>query len=189
MSKSLEEIDALVKKCQLCPLHESRAQAVPGEGNPNPDIVFVGEGPGQTEDQTGRPFVGSAGKFLEELLGTIGMKREDVYITNVVKCRPPNNRDPEPDEVNTCTTHYLIFQLQILKPKLICTLGRHAMAHFLPEDFKISSVHGKPYKRHGQVYLPLYHPAAALYHNALADTLKQDFKKIPRILNKLYDRG
>ncbi|MFH0853188.1 MAG: uracil-DNA glycosylase [bacterium] len=185
MSKSLADIDALINKCQQCPLHESRTQAVPGEGNPNPEIVFIGEGPGKREDQTGRPFVGSAGKFLEELLTSINMKRENVFITNVVKCRPPNNRDPELEEVNTCTTRYLIFQLQLLKPKMICTLGRHAMAHFLPEDFKISQVHGKPYKRHGQVYLPLYHPAAALYNNSLADTLKRDFKIIPLILKKI----
>jgi DNA polymerase len=182
---TLTEIDEKVRACTACPLHTGRKNAVPGEGNPHADILFIGEGPGKTEDDTGRPFVGAAGQFLEELLGTIGLKREDVFIANVVKCRPPENRDPFPDEVETCTTLYLFKQIEIIKPKLIATLGRHSMARFLPDTFRISQVHGQPFRRHGQVYLPLYHPAAALYQGSLRETLTADFKKIPAILKKI----
>lgn len=182
---TLEEIAQNVRACTSCPLHEGRKNAVPGEGNLHADVLFIGEGPGQREDETGRPFVGAAGKFLEELLGTIGMKREDVFIANVVKCRPPGNRDPFPDEVETCTTLYLFKQIACIKPKLIATLGRHSMARFLPDDFRISQVHGKPFRRRGQVYLPLYHPAAALYQGSLRKTLTEDFQKIPAIIKKI----
>lgn len=181
----LTKLAAAIAECTACPLHEQRTHTVPGEGNAETDIMFIGEGPGQKEDESGRPFVGAAGKFLEELLGTIGLKREDVFIGNVVKCRPPNNRDPEPEEIDTCTKRYLFRQIEIIKPKLIATLGRHSMHLFLPEDFRISQVHGQPYRRKGQVYLPLYHPAAALYTGSLRDTLKKDFAKIPVILKKI----
>lgn len=184
-SVTLEKLAQQIHVCTKCPLHKGRTVAVPGEGNSKADIVFVGEGPGRNEDQTGRPFVGAAGKFLEELLGTIGLRREDVFITNVVKCRPPNNRDPEPDEVETCTTLYLFQQLKLIKPKLIATLGRHSMRRFLPEEFRISLVHGQPYRRNGQMFLPLYHPAAALYNNDLKATLQKDFQRIPLILKKI----
>ena len=136
--KELTKISLDIQKCTLCPLAKERTNAVPGVGNPDADIVFIGEGPGAKEDASGEPFVGAAGRFLAEMLGEIKMKREDVFITNVVKCRPPNNRDPLPDEVSTCTTHYLWKQLEIIDPKIIITLGRHAMHRFVPADRKIS---------------------------------------------------
>lgn len=185
MSPTLEQLAGQIKTCTACRLHEGRTNAVPGEGNPSADIMFIGEGPGQKEDETGRPFVGAAGKFLEELLGAIHLTRRDVFIANVVKCRPPGNRDPEPDEVETCTAKYLFAQIKLIQPKLIATLGRHSMHRFLPENFRISEVHGKPFRRNGQVYLPLYHPAAALYQGSLRETLKADFKRIPAILKKI----
>ncbi len=188
MSDPQQELDAIAQKvraCTACTLHKGRIIAVPGEGSAKAEIFFIGEGPGQKEDETGRPFVGAAGKLLEQLLESIGLTREDVFIGNVVKCRPPGNRDPFPDEIETCTSLYLFNQIRIIKPKLIATLGRHSMHRFLPEDFQISKVHGKPYRRNGQVYLPLYHPAAALYHDALKATLFTDFKKIPKVLEKL----
>lgn len=182
---NLEVISEEIKTCQRCPLGASRTQAVPGEGNPHPDLVFVGEGPGQTEDETGRPFVGAAGQLLETLLASINLKRADVFITNVVKCRPPQNRDPEPPEIDACAKLYLERQLALLKPKIIVALGRHALAYFLPETFRISEVHGRPFRRHNRIILPLYHPAAALYQASLADVLRQDFGRIPRILTKI----
>ncbi len=171
--------------CTACPLHTGRTNGVPGEGNPHAEIMFIGEGPGQKEDETGRPFVGAAGKFLETMLAGINLTREDVFIGNVVKCRPPNNRDPENAEVETCTTLWLFQQIKILMPLLIITLGRHAMYRFLPDTLRISTAHGKPFRRNGQVYLPLYHPAAALYQSTLRETLQSDFKKIPLLLAKL----
>ncbi|KKW01964.1 MAG: uracil-DNA glycosylase [Candidatus Kerfeldbacteria bacterium RIFCSPLOWO2_01_FULL_48_11] len=182
---NLADIAQAVATCTKCPLSEKRTHAVPGEGSPNSELLFIGEGPGQKEDEQGRPFVGSAGKFLEELLSTINLTRKDVFITNVVKCRPPGNRDPEPNEVDTCTELYLYKQIAIIKPKLIITLGRHSMYRFLPETFKISQVHGKPFRRKEQVYLPLYHPAAALYNGGMRQTLIDDFKRIPKVLEKV----
>ena len=182
---SLEEIAAAVRKCTACPLHAGRTHAVPGEGNSQADIIFIGEGPGQKEDASGRPFVGAAGKLLESMLCEIGLRREDVFIANVVKCRPPQNRDPLPAEVETCTTRFLFAQITLIQPKLICTLGRHSMRRFLPDSLAISQAHGQPYRRNGQVYLPLYHPAAALYQGSLRETLFTDFKKIPLVLKKI----
>ena len=158
---------------------------MPGEGNARAEVMFIGEGPGTNEDKEGRPFVGEAGRFLETMLASIGLKREEVYITNVVKCRPPNNRDPLDEEVRICTTNYLYDQIRNIKPRLIVTLGRHSMHQFFPQIRSISSVHGKAYKKGGQVYLILYHPAAALYQQNLKNTLKDDFKKIPSILRKI----
>ncbi len=183
---TLEALQKEIAVCTACPLHAGRTHTVPGEGNEHADIMFIGEGPGQKEDATGRPFVGAAGKFLEELLAGIGLKRDDVFIANVVKCRPPDNRDPFPDEIETCTKRFLFRQIAIIKPKLIATLGRHSMHLFLPENFRISDVHGKPYRRGGQVYMPLYHPAAALYQGSLRATLETDVKKIPVILKKIF---
>lgn len=186
----LEKIAEQIKTCQKCVLAEKRTHAVPGSGNPDADIMFVGEGPGKNEDEQGIPFVGQAGKFLEEMLGLIGMKRDDVFITNVVKCRPPENRDPFPDEIKTCSGCYLYAQIGIIKPKLIVTLGRHAMEFFIPGRY-ISEIHGQPKRMinektgEKQTYLPLYHPAAALYNGGLRETLIKDFKKIPKILEKI----
>lgn len=183
-----------ISACQKCVLGEKRTNTVPGEGNPKAEIMFIGEGPGEQEDLKGRPFVGQAGKFLEEMLATIGLKREDVFIGNLVKCRPPGNRDPFPDEVEICTRHYLEAQIKAINPKLIITLGRHAMEKFIPGK-KISQIHGQPKRMINsetgkkQIYLPLYHPAAALYHGSLRETLIKDFKKIPKILKKIDQLG
>lgn len=181
----LDKIGLDIAGCDQCPLSKQRTHAVPGEGNADADLLFIGEGPGKREDELGRPFVGGAGKFLDEMLTLINLTRKDVFITNIVKCRPPNNRDPEPAEVETCTTLYLYKQINIIKPKLIIPLGRHSMHRFLPEDFKISQVHGNPYRRKGQVFFPLYHPAAALYRGSMRDVLIKDFKKIPFVLKKV----
>jgi len=181
----LEKIRSNVLACQKCGLCKGRINAVPGEGNPNADVMFIGEGPGKSEDEKGVPFVGAAGKFLDELLAEIGMKRSDVFITNVVKCRPPENRDPQDDEIAVCWP-YLEEQIKLIKPKLIITLGRHAMNRFLP-DLKISQVHGQAKRFKGvgndkQVYFPMYHPAVALYNGSYREILKEDMRKILKLL-------
>ncbi len=161
---------------------------VPGEGNPDAQLMFIGEAPGAQEDKLGRPFVGASGKFLEEMLQSIGMSREDVYITNIVKFRPPNNRDPFADEIEACLP-YLVKQIEIIQPKLVIFLGRHSLNVFFPE-LRISQAHGQPVKRVitiggqkiEQVFLPLYHPAAALYNGSMREVLQEDFTKIPKIL-------
>ncbi|PIY96755.1 MAG: uracil-DNA glycosylase [Candidatus Kerfeldbacteria bacterium CG_4_10_14_0_8_um_filter_42_10] len=187
---NLETISQEISRCQKCVLAEKRTNAVPGDGNSNAEIMFIGEGPGEQEDLQGKPFVGQAGKFLEEMLETIGLKRKDVFITNLVKCRPPSNRDPFPDEIEVCVKNYLERQIKLIKPRLIITLGRHAMERFIPGR-KISQIHGQPKRLvnhetgEKQIYLPLYHPAAALYHGSLRETLIRDFKKIPKILEKV----
>ncbi len=188
-----EKVNALTKLniewvAKDLPLKAVATQAVPGEGNPEADILFVGEGPGKDEDEQGRPFVGAAGKFLNELIASIGLKREDVYIANMVKHRPPANRDPLPDEL-AAYAPWLDEQVKIIQPKLIVTLGRYSMAHFLGEGMSITKIHGQP-KRNakGQVIMPMYHPAAALYRGDLRPVLLADFKKIPKVL-KLIDQG
>lgn len=188
---TLNEVAEKVRICQSCRLCEGRTNAVPGVGSSKAEVVFIGEGPGRDEDKQGEPFVGAAGKFLNEMLAGINLKREDVFITNVVKCRPPDNRDPLEDEVQTCASLYLWKQLEIINPVLIVTLGRHSMYNFLPETVKISKVHGAPMqatiKKMGKVFniLPLYHPAAALYNGGLRQTLIADFQKIPKIVSSL----
>jgi uracil-DNA glycosylase family 4 len=164
-------------------LAQGATQLVFGTGNPDSAIVFIGEAPGKNEDIQGEPFVGAAGKFLNEMLASIGMKREEIYITNIVKYRPPDNRDPIPEEIEAFIP-YLKQQLQIIHPKLVVFLGRHSMNVFLPE-LRISQAHGKPVKKGGQVYLPLFHPAAALYNGGMRETLLADFALIPRILEKI----
>jgi DNA polymerase len=151
-----------------------------GDGHPDADIVFIGEAPGKNEDIQGKPFVGAAGKFLNEMLEMIGLSRENIYITNIVKYRPPNNRDPLPEE-KAAFLPYLKDQLDIIEPKLIVTLGRHSMDSLLP-GLKISQVHGQPKRHNGRVYLPLFHPAAALYNGGMRQTLIDDFAKIPAIV-------
>lgn len=158
-------------------------RAVPGEGNPDAEIMLVGEAPGKNEDILGRPFVGSAGKLLDELIASIGLQRSDVFICNVLKHRPPGNRDPLPDEV-AHEWPWLKAQVEVIRPKLIVLLGRHAMDRFLP-DLKISRDHGRGKRYRGQVYYPVYHPAAALYHGSLKDTLFADFAGIPSLLKKI----
>lgn len=181
------QLDALSDQIladKVCPdLAAQAIQLVFGAGNPDADLVFVGEAPGKNEDIKGEPFVGAAGKFLNEMLATINLNRSDIYITNIVKYRPPNNRDPLPEE-KTAFLPYLERQLEIIKPKLIVTLGRHSMESFLP-GLKISQVHGQPKRYHGQVFLPLFHPAAALYNGGMRQTLIDDFALIPDILEKI----
>ncbi|MDP3963366.1 MAG: uracil-DNA glycosylase [bacterium] len=188
---TLESLAEQIKMCQLCPLARERTHAVPGEGNPRAEVLFVGEGPGRKEDESGRPFVGAAGKFLDEMLASVGWKRQDVFIANVVKCRPPGNRDPEESEIHTCVTNYLVHQVNLIEPKLIVTLGRHSMKWFLKNPEPISRMHGKlkliTDKKTGktQFILPLYHPAAALYNGGQRQTHLADFKKIPAIVEKI----
>ncbi|MCA9374486.1 uracil-DNA glycosylase [Candidatus Peregrinibacteria bacterium] len=184
----LEALRAKILKCRLCRLCEGATQAVPGEGNPDADIFFIGEAPGKNEDLQGEPFVGAAGKFLNELLESINLKREDIFITNIVKHRPPNNRDPKDDEIEACFP-YLDQQIQAIKPLLIVTLGRHAMNRFMP-GLQISKVHGQAKRVKSifskkQVIYPLYHPASALYNGAMRPVLFEDMKKIPVLLQQL----
>lgn len=187
---SLTQLNQKISTCTKCPLHKTRTNVVPGAGNPNADIFFIGEGPGKNEDLQGLPFVGRTGKILDELLELINLTRDDVFISNALKCRPPNNRDPKPEEVAACWP-YLEKQIEIIKPKLIVTLGRHSMYRFLPSNLKISQVHGQPKKMvnkktgGSQVYYPIYHPAATIYNRKLKKSLEDDFKKIPKILKKV----
>jgi len=181
---ALEKLAQQIASCRACPLCEAATQAVPGEGNPNADVLCIGEGPGKDEDIQGRPFVGRAGKLLTEMIESIGWHREDVFIANVVKHRPPNNRDPEPAEVEACWG-FLTKQIEIIQPRLIVTLGRHSMNRFFP-DLKIGEAHGQLMQDEtGQAFLPLYHPAAALYSPSQKELHVTDFAKIPAILKKL----
>ncbi|PIZ00205.1 uracil-DNA glycosylase [bacterium (Candidatus Howlettbacteria) CG_4_10_14_0_8_um_filter_40_9] len=193
-AKSLEEISSIIADCKRCDLYQTKTKDVPGVGSPKAEIMFIGEAPGKKEDEEGEPFVGAAGKFLTEMIESIGLKRGDVYIANVLKHRPPENRDPFPEEAKACFPN-LERQIEIIQPKLIVFLGRHAMNRFFPE-FRISNVHGKAFQKKSdlaesgqQVYLALYHPAAALYNGGLRETLKDDFNKIPKILEKKYRKG
>jgi DNA polymerase len=179
----LEQIAQQVAQCQLCELHFSRKRAVPGEGPIDAEIMFIGEGPGFHENEQGRPFVGAAGKFLDELLDKIGLRRDQVYITNVVKCRPPANRDPKPEEVETCTKHYLERQIQAINPRVIITLGRYSMGLFL-SNAKISDVHGQAVWVKGRMIVPMYHPAAGLHQVSLKPEIEKDFLRLPEILEK-----
>ncbi len=187
--EQLDELNNYWRENCVCELKKTATQAVFGNGNAESEIVFIGEAPGKNEDLKGVPFVGAAGKFLEEMLTGIGKKREDIYITNIVKYRPPNNRDPEPQEKEDCNL-WLINELKIISPKLIVFLGRHAMTRFFPKE-KISKIHGKllikdiPEFGKKQALLPLYHPAAALYNGGMRETLIKDFKKIPKALEKI----
>ena len=189
---ALEAIAAEVRDCTRCRLHATRTRAVPGEGDPSTEVVFVGEGPGQNEDREGRPFVGRAGGLLVNLLGHIGWTREDVFITNIVKCRPPGNRDPEPDEVETCAP-YLRRQLDVLDPAVIVTLGRHSMGRFMP-GARISQAHGtvRPADpstgaRDATVFA-MYHPAAALRTPAIERESYEDVARIPAVLTDARER-
>ena len=178
----LKRISVTVTKCQKCRLARTRTKAVPGEGNPKAQVIFIGEGPGFNEDQQGRPFVGAAGQLLGELLSIIKMQRIDVWIGNVVKCRPPENREPMVDEVRACTP-YLDDQIKAIKPKVIIPLGKHALEHFIKEG-KISRDHGVARAFGNYIIYPVYHPAAALRSTSVKRVLEGDFKKIPEILKK-----
>lgn len=173
----LNEIAAQTAGCEKCDLHHARKLSVPGEGPADAELMFIGEGPGFHENEQGRPFVGPAGAFLEELLASIGLTRQKVFITNVVKCRPPGNRDPQFEELEACAS-YLDRQIQAINPKVIVTLGRFSMARFLP-NAKISEVHGQAVQVRGRLVAPMYHPAAALHQPSLRSTVEADFKKLP----------
>jgi uracil-DNA glycosylase family 4 len=176
-----------VHDCRRCPLGFSRTHAVPGVGPGNARIMVVGEAPGQNEDQQGEPFVGAAGKLLDQLLHGIGLARTDVFITNILKCRPPNNRDPQPPEVEACSP-YLEQQLRLIKPEVVLILGRHALARLLPGQDSISRVHGRVIVKDAVTYIPIYHPAAALYNSVLMGPLEQDFKAVKAHLDRMAER-
>jgi uracil-DNA glycosylase family 4 len=182
--QELNKIKESIIKDNICPeLAAGAKQLVFGDGNSDAELVFIGEAPGKNEDEQGLPFVGAAGRFLEEMLALIGLKRSDIYITNIVKYRPPDNRDPYPDE-KAAFLPYLRSQLEVIKPKLVVTLGRHSMDSLLP-GLQISRIHGQPKRYKGQVYLPLFHPAAALYNGSMRQTLIDDFARIPSILGAI----
>lgn len=178
----METINTLVERintCQLCPLSATRTKAVPGEGPSRPKIMLIGEAPGRNEDETGRPFCGAAGKKLDELLKAAGLQREDVFITSVVKCRPPENRVPTLEEAHTCKKNYLFEQIKILQPRVIGLMGRTAIAHVLEnETIDLNAMHGKTIEKNGQTYMILYHPAAMIYNQKLRDTMMNDFRTL-----------
>ncbi|MFQ5793319.1 MAG: uracil-DNA glycosylase family protein [Acidobacteriota bacterium] len=179
----LDELAQQIRVCERCILSQSRKNAVPGEGPPNADVMFIGEGPGFHEDQQGRPFVGAAGRYLEELLESVGLKREAVYIANVVKCRPPGNRDPQKDEIEACRP-YLDRQIELISPKVIVTLGRYSMERYFPGQ-KISRIHGRPRRKAGRLIVPMYHPAAGLHQPRWKSTIEEDFQQLPRLLKEV----
>ena len=181
-SEILLEIARQVSDCQKCNLKNTRKNSVPGEGPAASDVMLIGEGPGFHENEQGRPFVGAEGKLLDELLAKGGVSRSQVFITNVVKCRPPGNRDPELDELQSCST-FLDRQIEVINPKVIMTLGRFSMARYFPSA-KISSVHGNPLWINGRLIVPLYHPAAALHEPALRATLEKDFARLSEWVEK-----
>ncbi len=179
----MSELEALaldISGCQQCALARRRTHAVPGEGPSDVEVLFVGEGPGFHEDQQGRPFVGPAGQFLNDLIRAAGLRREDVFICNVVKCRPPDNRDPLPEEIEACRP-YLERQVEVIDPRVIVTLGRYSLGHFLPGQ-TISRIHGTPFVRGGRTIFPMYHPAAALHQASLRAVIIEDIKKLPAVL-------
>jgi uracil-DNA glycosylase family 4 len=177
---SLEEVARAVHRCTLCPLHRGRTNAVPGEGPASAEIMFVGEGPGAQEDRQGRPFVGPAGQLLDGLLASIGLTRQQVFIANMVKCRPPQNREPQPEEIAACRP-YLDQQIQLINPRLIVTLGRISLSRFFPGE-GITRVRGKLREKDGRFIYPVLHPAAALHRQELRAAIIQDFKGIPEAL-------
>jgi uracil-DNA glycosylase, family 4 len=179
----LEKLARQIVVCTKCELHRSRKNAVPGEGPTHTEIMFIGEGPGAREDEQGRPFVGASGKFLDQLLGQAGVRRADVWITNIVKCRPPGNRDPLPNEVEICTSNYLQHQIKIVNPSIIVTLGRFSMNLFF-KGAKITQIHGQMRKVEDRFVIAMYHPAAALHQIALKSTIMADFAKLPELLRE-----
>jgi DNA polymerase len=182
---TLQELGASLYNCQRCKLSKlGRTQVVFGVGNPNASIMFVGEAPGFYEDQQGEPFVGAAGKLLNELLQSAGLSRSEIYIANVIKCRPPNNRDPEPDEVETCKP-FLLQQIQLIKPKLVCSLGNWATQTLLEKKVGITKVRGQAISLREFVLFPLLHPAAALHQGNLREPLEEDFRKLKAYLDRL----
>jgi DNA polymerase len=184
MAETLDQIGAEVRACRLCKLCQTRTVGVPGEGSPTAEVLFIGEGPGFHEDQQGRPFVGAAGQLLTEMLRVIGMRREDVFITNVVRCRPPGNRDPLPDELDACDS-YTQRQIAVLQPKLVVTLGRYSMARFVGQG-PMRELHGRTRVWNGITCLAMYHPAAILRTPTpeMRRIYEEDFRKIPVLLEE-----
>jgi len=180
-SAELATVHSEIIGCTKCELHKSRKHAVPGEGPTAAKVMFVGEGPGQNEDEQGRPFVGAAGKLLTELLGSIGLSRSDVFITNIVKCRPPNNRAPRKSEIETCNP-YRMSQIRLIKRQIVCALGTPAIATLLGEEYSATRVHGKSLTKANVTILPMYHPAAALYDASLKEVLVSDFRTLKELL-------
>jgi len=177
---ALTNLNEEIKRCQDCDLAKNRTKVVPGEGPEKATILFIGEAPGWHEDQQGRPFVGPAGQFLEDLLSTISLKREQVFIANVIKCRPPSNRDPLPVEIQACKK-WIDRQIELIQPQIIVTLGRYSMARYFPNQ-SISKIHGKEKKEGKIIYYPMYHPAAALHQGSLRKIIETDMLKIPELL-------
>lgn len=178
----IHQVAKTIHDCTRCPLHETRTRAVPGEGPVEAKLMLIGEGPGFHEDKQARPFVGNAGQFLDELLAGIGYKRRDVFITNVVKCRPPNNRDPQAEELAACGD-YLEQQIKLIDPKVIVTLGRFSMARYFPGQ-SISKIHGQPKQIGGRLIVPMFHPAAALHQPRIRPLITEDFQKLPQFIEQ-----
>ncbi|MCS6772494.1 MAG: uracil-DNA glycosylase [Anaerolineae bacterium] len=183
----LKRIADEVRACRLCPLGGMRKNAVPGEGPANAEVMLIGEGPGFHEDQQGRPFVGPSGQFLNELLAMAGYQREEVFITNVIKCRPPGNRDPLPEEIAACA-HHLDRQIALINPKVIITLGRYSMAKFFP-GAKISAIHGQARRVDGRTVVAMFHPAAALHQPALRAAIEEDFRRLRDIVREAEQKA
>ncbi len=183
--ETLNEIAQQIVVCTRCKLHLSRKKAVPGAGSAKTAVMFIGEGPGFHENEQGLPFVGQAGQFLDELLSQAGLLREDVFITNVVKCRPPGNRDPQPEELEACR-YYLDRQIEAINPDVIVTLGRISMSYYI-NNGKISSIHGKPIWFDNRMIVPMFHPAAALHQPSLREVVMDDFAKLPDQIQKAKD--
>jgi uracil-DNA glycosylase family 4 len=182
--ESLESIANEVSTCEKCRLCETRRNAVPGEGSKHSRVMFVGEAPGEQEDNQGRPFVGAAGKLLTELLELVSLRRDEVFITNIVKCRPPNNRPPRKDESAACR-NYLERQVRQLRPRVICPMGNSAIRVLLSSEESVSELHGVPFEKDGVTYFPMYHPAAALYTFSLRRVMEEDFKKLRGVLDSV----
>lgn len=180
----LAELHSEIRSCRRCPLHSARTHAVPGEGPAHPAIMLIGEAPGRNEDETGKPFFGAAGKKLDELLHHAGLERKEIFITSVVKCRPPENRVPTLEEAGTCKKNYLQKQIQILQPKIAGLMGRTAIEHVLGEPISLDAMHGKTLERGGQTYMILYHPAAMIYNQSLKTTMMEDFRALGEFSKK-----
>jgi uracil-DNA glycosylase family 4 len=185
---SLEKVSNEVLACTKCRLCQSRKFAVPGEGSKSAKVLFVGEAPGEQEDLQGRPFVGAAGRLLTELIRSVNLRREDVYITNTVKCRPPSNRPPRKDESAACRP-YLDRQISLIHPRVICPMGNSAIRSFLDSDESVTALHGIPFEIQSITYFPMYHPAAALYTFSLRSVMEEDFRKLRSLLDSIADRS